>query len=79
MEQDDELAEYGSFLRGIIESPMKPDWKRAAEAIGITRTEADAIGITPFDLTEEADAAVFVEGTVTGMPSFTEAYDEGGA
>ena len=43
-------------------------------AYAIRRARSAGIGVP-----EEADAAVFVEGTVTGMPSFTEAYDEGGA
>ena len=79
MEADADLADYGTFLRGIIEDPTKPDWKRAAEAIGITRADADAIGIGPFDLTETGDAQPLTSVTINGMPSFTELYQEGGA
>ena len=79
MEQDVELAEYGSFLRGIIESPMKPDWKRAAEAIGITRANADAIGIAPVDPTETGDPALGETGEVTQNPTFSETVRGGSA
>jgi hypothetical protein len=58
MEGDSELAEYGAFLRNIIEAPMKPEWKRQAEAIGLTRADADAIGIAPYDLTEQGEPAL---------------------
>lgn len=71
MEQDSELAEYGAFLRSIIETPAIPDWKVAAEALGITRSEADGIGITPYDLTEQNEAAVLETVEVTGDQTYT--------
>jgi hypothetical protein len=71
MEDDAELAEYGAFLRSLIEAPDLPDWKIAADAIGITRSEADSIGITPYDLTETGDAAELAEIVVSGDPAYS--------
>jgi hypothetical protein len=80
MEQDADLAEYGTFLRNIIETPMKPDWKRAAEAIGLTRADAEAIGIAPFDLTEQGEPPIVEQvEVVADGPAFTETVRGRGA
>jgi hypothetical protein len=79
MAADADIAEYAVFLRSVIETPSKPDWKRAAEAIGITRAEADAIGIAPVDLTEQGDAALAETGSVESNPTFTETVRGGSA
>lgn len=67
MEADVDSYTVGAagLLRSLLEAPEKPEWKRLAEAIGLTRPEADAIGITPVDLTGP-DAEIAEQGNVTG-------------
>ena len=79
MEQDADLAEYGVFLRGIIESPLKPEWKRQAEAIGLTRVNAEAIGIAPVDPSEQGEAPLLERAEIDGDISLTETIRGRGA
>lgn len=67
METDEDPHTVGvaGLLRALMEQPAKSEWKRLAEAIGLTRPEADAIGITPVDLTGP-DAEIAEQGNVTG-------------
>lgn len=70
MEADSELADYAAFLRTVIGTTEPAAWKQAADALGITKSEADGIGITPFDLTAAADVEL-AEVTVTGDQTYT--------
>jgi hypothetical protein len=79
MASDPDLAEYAAFLRAVIENPAKPEWKRQAEAIGITRDEADAIGIAPVDPTEQGEAPLMERAEIDGTLSFTETVRGRGA
>jgi hypothetical protein len=79
MEQDTDLAEYALFLRNVIETPLKPEWKRQAEAIGLTRAQADAIGIAPVDPTEHGEVPLMERAEIDGTLNFTETVRGRGA
>lgn len=62
MEADEDLAGLAQLLRQAVEGTTKPEWQRAANALGISLDGARAIGIAPFDL--GADAAEEIETLV---------------
>jgi hypothetical protein len=66
MAEDPELAEFGELLRGLIEQPHRPGWKRAAEAVGLTRENAEAIGIAPLDPTEQGEPPILERAEIDG-------------
>ncbi len=66
MAEDPELVKFGELLRGLIEQPQRPGWKRAAEAAGLTRESAEAIGIAPLDPTEQGEPPILERAEIDG-------------
>ena len=68
MAADDALSPIADLLRATIEGQPLDGWRRAANALGIHLTTADAIGIGPI-LDPAADPEALEEITITGGPS----------
>jgi hypothetical protein len=47
MEADPETTSVGALIRSQLETPLVEQWRRQANAIGLTEDEAAAIGIAP--------------------------------
>lgn len=76
VEATPDLVPMATLLRSLIEDPARPDWKRAAEAIGITEAGAEGIGIRPYDLTTEDDGETLVEIGVNDPSELTIVEEE---